>query len=751
MATTPNTIQLAITLATTQFKAGADAVEKQLNKLAGSAKKLDDASSGKKMAEGLESVSKQLGRIQNLYVGLQGLQALGGAVGDITKRADEYKLLESRLKLVSDTTGEAAKAQSALFGIAQQNSVGVNELTTLYTRLATSLRSLGRDQQNSVDVTEAVALSMRISGATTAEASSAMMQLSQAFSSGALRGEEFNAVNESAPRLMKALADGMGQPIESMRALAEAGKITSKEMADALPKALEKLRAEAATIPLTVGAAFTQLTNALNKYIGEADKASGVSSKLAAGIKAVAENLPQIAGVAAALAVGALAGAMTRAAFAVGLYVKEAAQAAITSAAAARGVAALGTTATVAAVGVGVLARALGSVAALFGGPIGLAIAAIGVAWALFDTHKEKAKAAADEIEQKQKALSESLKAEKLKLVSFEKQAADDALKGWTKSYDDHLKYLQDNLRESLKLEQDHANKIKDLRLSLAQFEASTADQLRELKRKQMTEEQAAADVELEISEKLTAAQVAATAGRVADSEALAKQAAQLASQTKNTETQIRVVTEGAQIVKQAKLDEIAATENAKKAQEEQTAGLLKSIKVTEDALHQLDAMKPTPKIDADISQAKLNIAAIEQQLANIKDKTVVVTVVQQSASVSADVEGFAGGGRIAGPGTGTSDSILARISNGEYIIKQQAASRVGYGVLDYINRLGSLPKFATGGAVNVASAPSSSGGITIQNLNLPGVQNAKQLVAELKQMMRMDPGLLSASTARAG
>jgi hypothetical protein len=64
-----------------------------------------------------------------------------------------------------------------------------------------------------------------------------------------------------------------------------------------------------------------------------------------------------------------------------------------------------------------------------------------------------------------------------------------------------------------------------------------------------------------------------------------------------------------------------------------------------------------------------------------------------------------AGGGFIRGTGTGTSDSILARVSNGEFVIREWAARTVGPQVLHFLNNFGrlptpDLPAFALGGAV---------------------------------------------------
>jgi hypothetical protein len=76
---------------------------------------------------------------------------------------------------------------------------------------------------------------------------------------------------------------------------------------------------------------------------------------------------------------------------------------------------------------------------------------------------------------------------------------------------------------------------------------------------------------------------------------------------------------------------------------------------------------------------------------------------------------GYAGGGLIQGPGTGTSDSILARVSNREFIVNADATAK-HRDVLEAINS-GSIPAFANGGLVSAAPIPTASGSI---NTNAP-------------------------------
>ena len=67
-------------------------------------------------------------------------------------------------------------------------------------------------------------------------------------------------------------------------------------------------------------------------------------------------------------------------------------------------------------------------------------------------------------------------------------------------------------------------------------------------------------------------------------------------------------------------------------------------------------------------------------------------------------VKGHATGGYISGPGTGTSDSILARLSNGEYVMTADSVRMFGTGMLDQMNA-GNLPAFAGGGGIRLVGS----------------------------------------------
>lgn len=86
---------------------------------------------------------------------------------------------------------------------------------------------------------------------------------------------------------------------------------------------------------------------------------------------------------------------------------------------------------------------------------------------------------------------------------------------------------------------------------------------------------------------------------------------------------------------------------------------------------------------------------------------------------------GFASGGYVSGPGTSTSDSIPARLSAGEYVVRAEAVRRFGVAFLDAINGLrvppvwsGARLAFAAGGVVQ-RPADQDGGGSAVRIVNV--------------------------------
>lgn len=146
------------------------------------------------------------------------------------------------------------------------------------------------------------------------------------------------------------------------------------------------------------------------------------------------------------------------------------------------------------------------------------------------------------------------------------------------------------------------------------------------------------------------------------------------------------------------------------------------------------DALDPVKDIDITLNLSPEEIAKITSQMQGLADQlgqtlvipATVVPVAGDGAAADASAytgaQGFATGGRVRGPGTGTSDSILARLSNGEYVLRAAAVRQYGTALLDRMNGL-RLPAFASGGLVDeVASiGPAAGRDLGRVDLHLPG------------------------------
>jgi hypothetical protein len=76
----------------------------------------------------------------------------------------------------------------------------------------------------------------------------------------------------------------------------------------------------------------------------------------------------------------------------------------------------------------------------------------------------------------------------------------------------------------------------------------------------------------------------------------------------------------------------------------------------------------------------------------------VLVTFSEGGAVNVTGARGLASGGHIRGPGTSTSDSILARLSDGEFVLNAAAVQRIGVGTLNALNHDGRLVNLGPGG-----------------------------------------------------
>lgn len=118
-----------------------------------------------------------------------------------------------------------------------------------------------------------------------------------------------------------------------------------------------------------------------------------------------------------------------------------------------------------------------------------------------------------------------------------------------------------------------------------------------------------------------------------------------------------------------------------------------------------------TANVDANTSSAISGIGGVANALADIdgSEANTYINVIKRNIGGSVNVGGNAEGGHIRGPGTSTSDSILAALSDGEFVTRTWAVNRIGLDRMEWINRTGTLPTFNKGGQAKKGKTATST------------------------------------------
>ena len=260
------------------------------------------AAASRETQRALADLTGQLNSAKASAVGLAGAFAGAYATGHLISLADEWSSVNARLKQASKSSDDFKESQRALMDISQRTGTAFSDNASLFARSAASMREYGYSSEEVLKVTEAISTGLKLSGASTSEASSVITQFSQALAQGVLRGEEFNSVNENGDRVIRALASGMGVARKDLKAMADQGQLTADKVVPALISQLGALQDEYSAMPQTVASATTKIENAFLAWGGGANEATGATSALTGALNAISDNINTVASAAGVLA-----------------------------------------------------------------------------------------------------------------------------------------------------------------------------------------------------------------------------------------------------------------------------------------------------------------------------------------------------------------------------------------------------------------------------------------------------------------
>ena len=222
----------------------ADNAQKQLN---------NDIRNGDSFADGLKN--KLLG--------------VGAAVGaafsakKIVDLADTMTNTTARLNFIVDDGGTVEELQEKIMASA-------NRARSAYQTTADAVAKLGMQAGNAfssndelIAFAEQLNKSFVIAGADGQAVESVMYNLTQALSSGVLRGQDLNSVFSNAPNIIQNIADYLDVPIGQIRDMAADGQLSADVIKNAMFAAAEETNAAFATMPMTWAQVWTVAKNTI--------------------------------------------------------------------------------------------------------------------------------------------------------------------------------------------------------------------------------------------------------------------------------------------------------------------------------------------------------------------------------------------------------------------------------------------------------------------------------------------------------
>ncbi|MZY93658.1 tape measure protein [Enterobacter hormaechei] len=213
------------------------------------------------------------------------------SVQQVAQYADAWTTLNNKLANAIRPSEQLVDVTERVFNITQQTRGSLDATASLYARLERATREYGTSADDLAKLTTIINQGFVVSGATAQEAENAIIQLSQGLASGALRGEEFNSVNEQGNRLIVALADSMGVGIGQMRQMAAAGKLTTDVVVKGLLSQGVTIGNEFANTTTTISQALQVASNNITKFFGENSTVKTGTAIFNDAVISVSENI----------------------------------------------------------------------------------------------------------------------------------------------------------------------------------------------------------------------------------------------------------------------------------------------------------------------------------------------------------------------------------------------------------------------------------------------------------------------------
>lgn len=205
--------------------------------------------------------SSAVDSLQNKVLALVATYATFHTLGNALNLSDQLVQTTARLNMMNDGLQTTQELQKMIYASAERSRGSYLATADIVAKLGLRAGDAFDSNKETIAFAENLNKMFIIAGASQQEMSSASLQLTQALGSGVLRGEELNAVFESAPNVIQAIADYMDVPIGKIREMASDGEVSAEIVKNAMLSATDAINDQFEQMPLTFNQIWTGFKN----------------------------------------------------------------------------------------------------------------------------------------------------------------------------------------------------------------------------------------------------------------------------------------------------------------------------------------------------------------------------------------------------------------------------------------------------------------------------------------------------------
>lgn len=238
---------------------------------------------GNEMQSVNNSATSLRGTVAGLVAGFATLATVRKAIA----LSDELALVQARLANINDGAQDLAQLQEMIYQAAQRSRGEYIGMMGTVAGLKAQTGDTFSSVKEAVAFTELLQKQFKIAGTDATGIASTMYNLTQALSTGVLRGQDLNIVMSNAPQIAQRIARYMGLTVGELKKVAAEGKVTSDIVKNAMLSGADEINQQFEQMPMTFGDAMTRLQNMavrafqpVGQMISEAINSSGVADAI---------------------------------------------------------------------------------------------------------------------------------------------------------------------------------------------------------------------------------------------------------------------------------------------------------------------------------------------------------------------------------------------------------------------------------------------------------------------------------------